>query len=100
MLVFILFECLILEVFFVFYDLGCLWDFCGIVEGFENSNFFVSLEYGEFVLILVECGLVQDLLFFIELFDVFYEDGLLVFYVLCICDGEVLCCFEGKLVLL
>ena len=59
-----------LEAFLAPYDLGRLRDFQGIAAGTENSNFFISLEKGEFVLTLVERGPVQDLPFFIELLDV------------------------------
>ncbi len=59
-----------LEVFLAPYRLGRLRDFQGIAAGSENSNFFVSLEQGEFVLTLVERGPVADLPFFIELLDV------------------------------
>ena len=45
-----------LETFLAPYELGRLLDFQGIAAGTENSNFFVSLEQGEFVLTLVERG--------------------------------------------
>ena len=77
-----------LEAFLAPYDLGRLRDFRGIAEGSENSNFFVSLEHGEFVLTLVERGPVQDLPFFIELLDVLHEDGLPVPYALRTRDGD------------
>ncbi|RPX95284.1 homoserine kinase [Pseudomonas aeruginosa] len=89
-----------LEAFLAPYDLGRLRDFCGIAEGSENSNFFVSLEHGEFVLTLVERGPVQDLPFFIELLDVLHEDGLPVPYALRTRDGEALRRLEGKPALL
>ena len=50
-----------LEVFLAPYGLGRLRDFQGIAAGSENSNFFVSLEQGEYVLTLVERGPVADL---------------------------------------
>ena len=43
-----------LEAFLAPYGLGRLRDFQGIAAGSENSNFFVSLEQGEFVLTLIE----------------------------------------------
>ena len=89
-----------LEAFLAPYDLGRLRDFRGIAEGSENSNFFVSLERGEFVLTLVERGPVQDLPFFIELLDVLHEDGLPVPYALRTRDGEALRRLEGKPALL
>lgn len=89
-----------LEAFLAPYDLGRLRDFRGIAEGSENSNFFVSLEHGEFVLTLVERGPVQDLPFFIELLDVLHEDGLPVPYALRTRDGEALRRLEGKPALL
>ncbi|VTL98962.1 homoserine kinase [Pseudomonas aeruginosa] len=89
-----------LEAFLAPYELGRLRDFRGIAEGSENSNFFVSLERGEFVLTLVERGPVQDLPFFIELLDVLHEDGLPVPYALRTRDGEALRHLEGKPALL
>ena len=65
-----------LEVFLAPYGLGRLRDFQGIAAGSENSNFFVSLEQGEYVLTLVERGPVADLPFFIELLDVLHDAGL------------------------
>ncbi|WP_372874008.1 phosphotransferase, partial [Pseudomonas sp.] len=59
-----------LEAFLAPYGLGRLRDFQGIAAGSENSNFFVSLEQGEFVLTLIERGPSADLPFFIELLDV------------------------------
>lgn len=65
-------------------------DFQGIAAGSENSNFFVSLEQGEYVLTLVERGPVADLPFFIELLDVLHDAGLPVPYALRTQDGEAL----------
>ena len=59
-----------LETFLAPYELGRLLDFQGIAAGTENSNFFVSLEKGEFVLTLIERGPAEDMPFFIELLDV------------------------------
>src|SRR5574343_1865750 len=89
-----------LEVFLAPYGLGRLLDFQGIEAGSENSNFFVSLEQGEFVLTLVERGPSEDLPFFIELLDVLHEAGLPVPYALRTRDGEALRQLEGKPALL
>lgn len=79
-----------LEAFLAPYGLGRLRDFQGISAGSENSNFFISLEQGEFVLTLVERGPIQDLPFFIELLDVLHAAGLPVPYALRTTDGEAL----------
>lgn len=79
-----------LEVFLAPYGLGRLRDFQGIAAGSENSNFFVSLERGEYVLTLVERGPVGDLPFFIELLDVLHDAGLPVPYALRTQDGLAL----------
>src|SRR5690606_16215307 len=79
-----------LETFLAPYGLGRLHEFQGIAAGTENSNFFVSLEGGEFVLTLVERGPVGDLPFFIELLDVLHQAGLAVPYALRDCNGVAL----------
>ncbi|WP_298185334.1 homoserine kinase [uncultured Pseudomonas sp.] len=79
-----------LETFLAPYNLGRLRDFQGIAAGSENSNFFVSLEQGEFVLTLIERGPSADLPFFIELLDVLHDAGLPVPYALRTSDGEAL----------
>jgi len=79
-----------LEDFLAPYGLGRLRDFQGISAGSENSNFFVSLEQGEFVLTLIERGPSSDLPFFIELLDVLHEAGLPVPYALRTDKGEAL----------
>ena len=79
-----------LEAFLAPYGLGRLRDFQGIAAGSENSNFFVSLEQGEFVLTLIERGPSADLPFFIELLDVLHEAGLPVPYALRTESGEAL----------
>lgn len=79
-----------LEVFLAPYGLGRLRDFQGIAAGSENSNFFVSLEQGEFVLTLIERGPSADLPFFIELLDVLHDAGLPVPYALRTTSGEAL----------
>jgi len=79
-----------LEDFLAPYGLGRLRDFQGISAGSENSNFFVSLEQGEFVLTLIERGPSGDLPFFIELLDVLHGAGLPVPYALRTDQGEAL----------
>lgn len=79
-----------LEAFLAPYGLGRLRDFQGIAAGSENSNFFVSLEQGEFVLTLIERGPSADLPFFIELLDVLHDAGLPVPYALRTTSGEAL----------
>ncbi len=89
-----------LENFLAPYGLGRLHDFQGIAAGSENSNFFVSLEQGEYVLTLVERGPIQDLPFFIELLDVLHEANLPVPYALRTTDGSALRELAGKPALL
>lgn len=89
-----------LEAFLAPYGLGRLRDFQGIAAGTENSNFFISLEKGEFVLTLVERGPVQDLPFFIELLEVLHQANLPVPYALCTTEGHALRELAGKPALL
>ncbi|WP_166364625.1 homoserine kinase [Pseudomonas akapageensis] len=89
-----------LEAFLAPYGLGRLRDFQGIAAGTENSNFFISLEQGEYVLTLVERGPVQDLPFFIELLDVLHDADLPVPYALRTTDGVALRELAGKPALL
>ncbi|NBA96954.1 homoserine kinase [Pseudomonas sp. R5(2019)] len=89
-----------LETFLAPYGLGRLRDFQGIAAGTENSNFFISLEQGEYVLTLVERGPVQDLPFFIELLDVLHDADLPVPYALRTTDGIALRELAGKPALL
>jgi homoserine kinase type II len=79
-----------LEDFLAPYGLGRLRDFQGIAAGSENSNFFVSMEQGEFVLTLIERGPSADLPFFIELLDVLHAADLPVPYALRTGSGEAL----------
>ncbi|MNO80060.1 Homoserine kinase [compost metagenome] len=90
----------VLEEFLAPYGLGRLTDFRGIAEGSENSNFFISLEQGEYVLTLVERGPVQDLPFFIALLDVLHSADLPVPYAVRTRDGEALRQLQGKPALL
>lgn len=90
MSVFTLLERVELEDFLAPYELGRLVDFRGIAEGTENSNFFVSLEKGEFVLTLVERGAHDELPFVIELLDVLHGANLAVPFALRTRDGDAL----------
>ena len=89
-----------LETFLAPYGLGRLLDYQGIAAGSENTNFFISLEKGEFVLTLVERGPIQDLPFFIELLDVLHDAELPVPYALRTTDGSALRELAGKPALL
>jgi homoserine kinase type II len=89
-----------LEAFLAPYGLGRLRDFQGIAAGSENSNFFVSLEQGEFVLTLIERGPSADLPFFIKLLDVLHDAGLPVPYALRTTSGEALRSLAAKPALL
>ncbi|MGY2290805.1 homoserine kinase [Pseudomonas sp. SDO528_S397] len=89
-----------LETFLAPYGLGRLLDFQGIAAGSENTNFFISLEQGEFVLTLVERGPVQEMPFFIDLLDVLHAADLPVPYALRTTDGVALRELAGKPALL
>lgn len=89
-----------LETFLAPYGLGRLRDFQGIAAGTENSNFFISLEHGEFVLTLIERGPAEDLPFFIELLDVLHEADMPVPYALRDREGNALRELAGKPALL
>lgn len=89
-----------LEAFLAPYELGRMRDFQGIAAGSENSNFFVSLERGEYVLTLIERGPSGDLPFFIDLLDVLHGAGLPVPYALRTTTGEALRSLAGKPALL
>ncbi len=89
-----------LETFLAPYGLGRLLDFQGIAAGSENTNFFISLEQGEYVLTLVERGPVQEMPFFIELLDVLHDADLPVPYALRTTDGQALRELAGKPALL
>lgn len=79
-----------LEAFLAPYGLGRLKSFAGISAGTENSNFFVSLEAGEYVLTLVERGPRADMPFFIELLQRLHQAGLPVPYAVPTAAGETL----------
>jgi len=90
MSVFTLLERAELEAFVAPYGLGRLLDFQGIAAGTENSNFFVSLEAGEYVLTLVERGQRADLPFVVELLQRLHAAGLPVPYGVPTRSGECL----------
>src|SRR3990167_7723184 len=79
-----------LEAFLAPYGLGRLLEYNGIAEGSENSNFFVSLEAGEYVLTLVERGRRSDLPFVVELLQRLHSAGLPVPYGVPTRSGECL----------
>jgi homoserine kinase type II len=89
-----------LEAFLAPYGLGRLRDFRGIAEGSENTNYFISLEGGEFVLTLIERGPAADLPFFIQLLDVLHEADLPVPYALRTEAGDGLRTLKDKPALL
>ncbi|WNW12669.1 homoserine kinase [Pseudomonas sp. DTU_2021_1001937_2_SI_NGA_ILE_001] len=89
-----------LETFLSTYGLGRLLDYQGIAAGSENTNYFISLEQGEFVLTLVERGPVQEMPFFIELLDVLHAADLPVPYALRDTSGQALRELKGKPALL
>ncbi|TWY82279.1 phosphotransferase, partial [Klebsiella pneumoniae] len=89
-----------LETFLAPYELGRLLDFQGIAAGTENSNFFVSLEQGEFVLTLIERGPSEDMPFFIELLDTLHAADMPVPYAIRDRDGNGLRELCGKPALL
>ena len=89
-----------LEVFLAPYGLGRLRDFQGIAAGSENTNYFISLEQGEFVLTLVERGPVQEMPFFVDLLAVLHDAELPVPYALPTTDGIALRELAGKPALL
>ena len=82
------------------YGLGRLLQFQGIAAGTENSNFFVSLEAGEYVLTLIERGVDNDLGFFIRLLERLHQAGLAVPYAVPTIDGIQLRELAGKPALL
>lgn len=100
MSVFTLLERTELEAFVAPYGLGRLLDFQGIAAGTENSNFFVSLEAGEYVLTLVERGQRDDLPFVVELLQRLHAAGLAVPYALPTDSGACLRELAGKPALL
>lgn len=83
------------------YPLGRLLAFQGIEGGSENSNFFVTLEQGEFVLTLVERPPVAaELPFFTALLERLHQAGLAVPFALPGKDGACVRPLAGRLALL
>jgi len=89
-----------LEAFVQPYGLGQLLDFQAIAAGTENSNFFVSLEGGEFVLTLIERGQSSELPFFIALLERLHQQGFAVPYGVPTTDGLAMRQLAGKPALL
>ena len=56
-----------LESFLTRFDVGALVEFAGISSGIENTNYFVTTEYGRFVLTLFEVTPPEDLPFCLDL---------------------------------
>lgn len=79
-----------LEAFLAPYGLGRLLDFQGIAAGVENSNYFISLEQGEFVLTLIERGPLADLPFFLQLLERLHQAQLPVPFAIATTQGETL----------
>ena len=78
------------------YELGALLDFSGISGGSENSNFFVNLQGGQFVLTLIERGATAPLPLIIELLAHLHQQGLSVPYAVTDRDGQVIQTLCGK----
>ncbi|KXU38034.1 homoserine kinase [Ventosimonas gracilis] len=89
-----------LEDFLSPYRLGALHDFQEIQAGTENSNFFIHLGNGQYVLTLIERGPLQDLPFFIELLERLHAAGFAVPYAITTPSGEALRTLKGKPALL
>lgn len=89
-----------LETFLLSFALGRLQSFRGIAEGTENSNFFVSLDSGEYVLTLVERGEHADLPFAVTLLEQLHQAGLPVPFAICNQQGQALLQLAGKPALL
>jgi homoserine kinase type II len=89
-----------LESFLLAFELGRLHGFRGIAEGTENSNFFVSLDTGEFVLTLVERGEHADLPFTVTLLEQLHQAGLPVPFALRNQQGQAILQLAGKPALL
>jgi len=76
-----------LETFLEPYRLGRLHAFEGVAGGSENSNFFVSLDAGEYVLTLVERGSRERMEFVVDLLERLRHAGLPVPYAIAEEDG-------------
>lgn len=82
------------------FALGRLHSFAGIAEGAENSNFFVSLDAGNFVLTLVERGARSHLPFTVALLERLQQAGLPVPFAVRDQQGEAVLQLAGKPALL
>ena len=82
------------------FALGRLHTFSGIAEGAENSNFFVSLDTGNYVLTLVERGARSNLPFTVALLERLHQAGLPVPFALHNQQGEAVLQLAGKPALL
>lgn len=78
------------------YDLGALKGFSGISGGSENSNFFVSLDGGEFVLTLIERGASEPLPLIADLLSHLHAHGLSVPYAVADRQGQRIQTLCGK----
>jgi len=86
--------------FLVPYALGGLKNATPIEAGSENSNFFIHLGTGHYVLTLIERGPVQDLPFFIALLERLHAADFAVPYAIATQDGQTLRQLMGKPALL
>lgn len=82
------------------FALGRLHSFAGIAEGAENSNFFVSLDAGNYVLTLVERGARSHLPFTVALLERLHQAGLPVPFAVRDQQGEAILQLAGKPALL
>jgi len=82
------------------YALGAFQGATPIEAGTENSNFFIHLQSGQYVLTLIERGPVQDLPFFIELLERLHAADFAVPYAIATENGEALRTLKGKPALL
>ena len=89
-----------LEDFLQSFALGRLHTYQGIAEGAENSNFFVSLDTGDYVLTLVERGERCNLPFTVSLLDRLHQAGLPVPFAVSNAQGQTLFQLAGKPALL
>ena len=89
-----------LEDFLQSFALGRLLTYQGIAEGAENSNFFVSLDSGDYVLTLVERGERCNLPFTVTLLERLHKAGLPVPFAVRDKRGQALLELAGKPALL
>jgi len=89
-----------LEAFLAPYGLGRLLAFSATPDGTENTNFFISLEQGEYVLTLIERGNPAELPFFVALLARLHHAHLAVPYAITPTDGPTIGQLAGKPALL